>query len=108
MKILVLIELLCFSLNQYILYLQHIFTNNNHDINFQLYGQNLPNITENNIFDIILNSENNEENITFNCDLFGINSTNSSNIKCILKENFLYKAEKSFSVFHDKKILILQ
>ena len=53
MKILVLIELLCFSLNQYILYLQHIFTNNNHDINFQLYGQNLPNITENNIFDII-------------------------------------------------------
>ena len=116
MKILVLIELLCFSLNQYILYLQHIFTNNNHDINFQLYGQNLPNITENNIFDIILNSENNEENITFNCDLFGINSTNSSNIKCILKENFLYKDEetfylsqkhlqKSFSVFHEKKYL---
>ena len=96
-------------MNQYILYLQHIFINNNHDINFQLYGQNLPeNITENNIFDVILNSENNEENINFNYKLFGINSTNSSNIKCILKENFLYKAEKSFSVFHDKKILILQ
>ena len=118
MKILFFIELLCLSLCQFSLYLQHIIINNDNEINFDLYSQKIPEkITKKDIFDIIIHSENNEEqNITFKCSLFGKNSINSTSIKCILKDKIILNDEgpfyiskehlqKSFGFYYNEKFL---
>ena len=118
MKILFYIELLCLSLCQFSLYLQHIIINNDNEINFDLYTQKIPEkITKKDIFDIIIHSENNEEqNITFKCSLFGKNSINSTSIKCNLKDKIILNDEgpfyiskehlqKSFGFYYNEKFL---
>ena len=68
------------------------YQNSNFSIILTLRGINKMNISEkliiNNIFNIIIESENIKEknkNITFECGLFYLNSSINSEIKCLLK-----------------------
>ena len=99
MKIQILIFLIPLIKSNFILYvndmyiLNNDYQNGNFSIIISLRGINKINISEkfiiNNIFNIIIESENIKEknkNITFECGLFYLNSSINSEIKCRLKK----------------------
>lgn len=129
MQIKILLMLISYVLNNITLYIKNIYLS---DINFKkmseydfkmnldIEGKNIPkNIIINNIFDIILESENineKEQKIIFECNFFGPNEAINSYIQCLLKETissdlkgpFYFREEyfeKSFSTIYQKELL---